>query len=374
MNSNLVAVQRPDKTGKVVTRHVRSSPVQKSGTSAMPAPSVTKAAPMRKYTAAQKKQKPREYSIAMYDGDAQWRDYNKELLDTAHGKLKFTASNAEMFDVLSAVDKPGSALTLLNLGITTADEARAHMKGLGVEQTSKERAGLIDLAVRRGMGMNFFLDHVETFEEALRENPDHDPDNVIDSIAFYTSRLSGGNGETRTAILEGRISHKDIKAIGVPVLASRRRMKVMHDSLIKLNSGTADFTTDDMKELLRMAASEDLIDPALESVVKMIEPAGIKAVLGVPRLGRIASAYDHYHHQTKWSSLTYDEKMDRATYAVRIIESSGDAGTHVDYDRFYAEGIPAELAGSVIARGGTVQEAKAIHEVGIAPSIAEGWL
>jgi hypothetical protein len=364
----LVPEKRVDKNGVLTTKHVRAGTKTVTPLPSMPAPVTPSAAPQQKMSAAQRKQKPREYSLAMYDSDI-------ELNGTVQGgKLIFSASNAEMLDVLSVVDKPGSALRLLNLGITTADEARAHMEGLGIVQASGERDELVRLAARRGMGMNFFLDHIEVFEEALRDNPDHDPDNLLDSVIFSTSKIGMGRKVTQEAIRDGNISYSDIKTIGTPRLASRNRLNVLHETLVKLNSGTADYTVDDVKELLRMVASEDMIDTSLESVVKMIEPAGMKTVLGVPYLSRVASAYDHYHQQTKWSSLTDKEKMERATYAVRILQESGGAGTHVDYDRFYAEGIPAEVAASVIARGGTVLAAKAIHEENIAPSVAGGWL
>jgi hypothetical protein len=99
----LVPEKRVDKNGVLTTKHVRAGTKTVTPLPSMPAPVTPSAAPQQKMSAAQRKQKPREYSLAMYDSDI-------ELNGTVQGgKLIFSASNAEMLDVLSVVDKPGSA-------------------------------------------------------------------------------------------------------------------------------------------------------------------------------------------------------------------------------------------------------------------------
>lgn len=364
-NTNLVAVQKADYTGKVVTRHVRADPKQTRGTLKVPAPVVAKSSSTKKLTAAQRKQKPHEYSFAQFDRDS-------GLYDFVQSKLTFTASDAEIYDVLSAVDKPGSAVKILSEGIRSADEARLRMESIGVSQTSTGRSDLTDLALRRGIPPKAFLEHVEVFEEALQKYPNHDPENVIDSVLFSTSKLRERHAGTEEEIREGRISYSDIRTIGAARLTSRNRLKIMQDVLKDLNSGEADYTAEDMKEVIKKAASEDMIDPSLQSVLKMIDLVGVKTVVAAPIMRYVSSAYDHYHQTVKWQSRP--DKDERAAYAARVMAAGNDGLSFPTYDEFYDAGIEPGLAARVIERGGTVVEAKAVQDEGINENLAEGWL
>lgn len=201
----------------------------------------------------------------------------------------------------------------------------------------------------------------------------------MDAVEFMSTSLNeGANRYVKNEIINGNVSYRDIKFIGISKLKMRSRAQDLIGPLSSLNRGEADYTIDDIKELVeRHAPEKDVSFHVLSDILFFAGPDAIRNVQSLSNL----DAQHYYYVRSEKSSAHDGEDTPHVyrllTYAAQTKEkiTTGLFGRSVFFtDEFYEAGIPADVAASVIDAGGGINEAIAIHNEGIERSIAGGWL
>lgn len=380
--SNLIPEQRADKNGNLVTRHVRATPKQGAGHSAMPQPSLGTSNDTR---GAKKAFKPRKAQLEQHHishnvdsypfdkrlvTDASEKDAERERNSRYYSSYyAFKASEVEVYDVLS-VAPIGEALRMLSRDIRTADEARAHLTEHGAADLIIDRHDTMNEALEKNVSHYDFVSKYEAMD-----NKKQSSHNLIDCVRFASTSLAEGvNGTLIDQIASGRISFDDIKAVGITRLKPHGRAYSAVSAFEGLSSGEGDYTIDGIKALLDRASAEVLDSREFSYVCRAMKSIGIEETLSFKKLKPLADAY-HFYNIAPGSNKYEGNAMERAVYAARIRDGSVKSILSSNYsDAFFEAGIPADKAVDVISRGGGLREAIAIHEEGIQGSVAGGWL
>lgn len=380
--SNLIPEQRADKNGNLVTRHVRSTPKQGTGRSAMPQPSLGAKSEVR---GAKKAFKPRKtqleqnhisHSVDRYPFDKRLvTDESERQAERERGSryyssyYAFRASEVEVYDVLS-VAPIGEALRMLSRGIRTADEARAHLTEHGAADLILDRHDTMNEALEKNVSHYDFVSKYEEMDDR-KQSSDH----LIDCVRFASTSLAEGlNGTLIDQIASGRVSFDDIKAVGITRLKSHSRAYAVVSAFEGLNSGEGDYTIDGIKALVDRASEEVLDSREFGYVCRVMRLTSLEETMSFKKLKPLANAY-HFYNIAPGSNKYEGSSLERALYAARLDQGLPGRIRSSNYsDTFFEAGIPADKAVDVISRGGGVREAIAIHEEGIQGSVAGGWL
>jgi hypothetical protein len=377
MNSRLVAVQRPDKTGKVVTRHIKADPSTTTARSIMPAPSLgpqpkaSKLAPV----------KPRPKQVERQRKTGVWGGMDERLgttgvISKSH-YYALTVSEAEVYEVLAVTAVYGNAIKLLSEGVRSSEEARNYLTRYGLDDIIKDRSELTQEALRKNVSPDDFVMYGRMI------NPRHDPSNAMDAVLFAASPLAEGNFEAQSDILEGNISYADIKRIGVSKLKASGRLGEILPLLRQLQKGDTPCTVDDLKELVDKCSSQRVESRNLRPVVDFIQDGGIETVRRTSDLLRITVAYSETRWNHQKGKLKHDP-FEQADYAIRVTNGvaerpdSGIRGASIYViDEYIDAGIPVDIAIEVMSNKGDITEAILLNDArnkGINSNLDEGWL
>jgi hypothetical protein len=374
--ADLIPQQRADRNGKIVTRHVRATPQQAAGRSAMPKPSV--GAPDQN-KAAQKafKLRPAQLKQAHQSHPARVHDLDERLMtDEERGSgishnlyYGFEASEVDIYDVLS-VAPPGAALRMLAHGVRTADEARAYLIERNAADLITDNYRTAREALEKNVSHYDFLDTYSRLDSDTGRASEH----LVDAVRFASTSLNSGvNSLAEEDILSGHISFDDIKAVGVTQLKPHNRLSSLQVTFRKMKRGEGDYTIDGIKELIKRSSDENIQSREFNYVCRAMDHLGQEKVLGVKHLFNLANAFHHF--KIAPGASKFEDGIERALYLAHFKEGVNNPRMIVSAsDEFYDAGIPVELAIAVAANGGGAREAMAIHEEGIESSLSGGWL
>lgn len=376
-NPNLVAVQRTDKTGKVVTRHVLAAPKQASARSAMPAPALGAPAPKKtaqpslKLRPKQLERKHHSFETTKYTADEAIAP-ESERFAYGFNRYAFFANEVEMYDVLSTTEKFGNAIRMMSMArVRTAEEARQYMRDAGAGDLIIDRSDLMQKLLARNIPADDYMDHYDSIPEKFLDSP-----HLVDALEFSASSLNKNrNAYTRHGILSGDISYDDIKYIGISALTGHSRLANIQMHLRKLHAGETEYSVFELRELAKRAVAEKLNEPSFAYVAAIFDKNHDTVLNKVKSLDKLGSYY-HYYRYSPHSEKYPDKQEERALYATLLAE-----GVHDDLlrytefsDEFFNNDVPVEIAISAVDNGGGITEALAVHEGGIHTRLADGWL
>lgn len=276
--SNLIPEKRLDKNGVLTTKHVRAAGKPVVSRRQAPAPSI--GGSFRKAPKLTPKQKEQRYRNFHFQPVA---DADKRLLAgrAPHDPI-FTASDAEIYDVLS-VTNPGNATLLLEKGVRNADEAVAYLEKLGAEDLLRDHSGLMNEMISRRVspedtvnGMLYLDVHM-----ALRPGQEDHSANYPDTIEFLSMTAferTRGRAKIKDDILAGRINVEDIKSIGVTRLKPYDRLHFVREMLVRKQSGERDFDIEEMKAFLDKSTKSGLSQGHFKEVIHLFDELGGEGV------------------------------------------------------------------------------------------------
>lgn len=369
--NNLTAVQRPDKTGKVVTRHVRTDPKQLSKRPALPGPVLAASAPAKPAQAQfkprpkQLEKKTRAYVATFLNVDDELCDATKraELWDKM-GNYEFSATAVETYDVLSTVEKTGSAVIMLTEGVRSAEEAHQYLIDHGAEHLIIDRSEMTQEALEKNLDVDDFI---------VRSQHTNRWGNKIDAALFFNSSLNrNANGLVMDDIVRGTISYDDIKKLGASKLKSNQRLYRLSNLLKSVKRG--ENTIEKVQVFLDRTIDEKLNSTEFAHAVLMVEARGLDLADKVAKIGYLSEGYDATHFPYTTAAKLGDTKMDRAVYIALLTSLTDDRLRYGDDREYFESGIPVEIAAKAINNGGGLLQAQAMHEQGINENLAEGWL
>lgn len=258
MNSNLIPVKRPDRHGKLVTRHVKADAGASKAMGKVPAPSLSISgnnpalAEGWRLVPSQTLQKKRIGSGAA-------AAYDMEPV--------FTASDVEMYTVLS-VASPEAALGLLADGVRSAEQA---VESLTAEGREDELTGSIYMSremLARRVPAEFFLMGRERL--TADQIADASPELLADYHEFFAIRSIMRKDSPKIAdeVLRGEIRLADVRAVGIDQLKTGDRLEIARPALKALAGGAAKFTTEDLSGLLQKRLFGDRLVLAVDYMIQ----------------------------------------------------------------------------------------------------------
>lgn len=375
--TNLIPEQRLDRNGKLVTKHVRATPKQTAGRSALPQPKLAAKVQSKTGTktfkprSSQLQQTYHSHPASRYALDERLMTTEERQRGGLHGSYyAYTASEVDAYEVLS-VAPIGAALMMLTRGIRTADEAREYLTQHGAADLIVDHRDMIQEALEKNVNHYDFVEHYElSFTDEGRSS-----DNLIDAIRFSSTSLNQGVNSTAVHdILSGDISYEDIKAVGVTNLKPHHRLSSLQVTFRRIKRGEGDYTIDGIKEIIKRSSEEKMESRAFNYLCRAMDELGMEEVLKVKTPTKLASNF-HSYKIAPGSSRYGDDAVQRALYATQFEEGLGYPIMGVySSDEFYNAGIPVDVAVDVRAKGGGVREAQAIHNEGIESGLSGGWL
>jgi len=363
--STLIPEQRPDKNGKLVTRHVRVSK-ESATVKNIPQPKIAK----RKVTGLQftpTKQQSREHFYMF--SDEIMSPVDGELL-TALGidpsaRRGVRASEFQMYDLLAVTDR-GTAIALLEAGVRSSPKAKEILVTLGKENLLQDNSESATEALRRGIISHSYISKA-TPEEM--ENP-HFLDYVealnIGSLSQYTNM--------HASVREGLINISDIKAITPSRITMTDNWFTIKAALVKLADGTANYTVQEINNILdRYARSSVAVDSTLRQAFSLADRYGSEFAIEMTPTDTTMNFSNYL--------MDHDIDVERSKsllrYNQQVVSSFSGFGSgrpkprHEDIIAFHDAGAnPDHVANGSI----TLTQLDAITNHGIAPSVSGGWL
>jgi hypothetical protein len=379
--NNLTPEKRLDKNGVLTTKHVRAVGKPVAVRRQTPAPTLGEAGKKKKVKLRPKQVEQRYRNFHFHpvvDGD-------KRLLDGRPVQDPiFTASDAEIFDVLSVTDS-ANAILLLEKDIRSADEARAYLREMDAGDLIRDYSGLMNEMLARNVSPEDTSDAILRLDLHLARRPNQSDysENYPDTIEFLSaSAFENMRGRTNFMkdILEGRISFGDIKAIGTTRLKPFDRLYFLRDILARKQSGERDFDTDDMKRFLDKSSTSGLVQGHFKSVIHLFDELGME---GVDKLDDLKSFSSYF-----WEEMKNDDEdtrflVERSLYFAQLSEALQNGpersgrywGKEFQQDASLLRnsGIEIEDATRLMGEGMTAQQVVGVVN-GIEAAVSDGWL
>lgn len=379
--ANLIPEKRMDRNGRLVTKHVSTTPKQPSRRASLPSPTAgsRNASPAKKSFKPRPKQVEqtyRSYRMSTYpSSDPLTTPDERERGSYLSAHTHFDASDVEMYDVLSATGTSGDALWLMSRGVRTAEEARAYLKNHKAKHLIADRSALMQEALERGLSAHNFIEGYELLKPEQRSSP-----YALDAAEFKVSALNESfNAFLLDDILKGDVAFSDLKTLGTTRLKPHGRAYALTSLLTKLNRGEANYTIEDIKGLVIRAGEAKANREQFYAAAQFAEYHGFELLQTADDFMIIGSVHQHYFSPA--SSFRRDHEddpeeltRDRVEYEFRMRRALTESRIFSGYpNQFFEAGIPVETAIEAVRGGGGLREAQAIHD-GIESSISGGWL
>lgn len=233
----------------------------------------------------------------------------------------------------------------------------------------------IEESQRRGIPPRVFTVHYAAIDDRYRDSP-----YLYDAVEFKSAGFNEGSGNevVTREILKGEISLSDLKAIGLTKLRDDSRAYSLLVALEAIQKKEADYTVEDLGGLVDQAIAERASEMEFSTAVDTVFNCGMESIKGVSMEQLDAKHYDYFRSGFRPEKETEEPRkhvFKLMAYAAQVRTKVGKKldGAFVT-DEFCEAGIPAELAADVLRIGGSLTQAKAIHEEGIENSLSGGWL
>lgn len=366
--THLIPVQRMDKNGKLVTRHVRPS-TDSGAKNTLPAPSVTTPANVSGLDAL------REFKMSRFVHESSTLIHPRSNM----GKMnfEFIACDYDVYDVMS-VTSNGNAFVLLEMGIRSPEEAVDYLREHDADILIEDNSELVQEMIQRGIPADKFARAYEDISPSMK----HMSKYLADGIEFSTAEAMMATSNVSVVtndIMDGRIKLSDLKAVGYERLDGR--LFHMREPLMRHAAEEATFTLDELRWFLDQPDVLTMNGPQTAEAMSLFEYLGAKKM---KKLGDISTLVHSYRAELPQNAAERREEMDRAFYQAQLLEGLADAPSHRssrywatdlrrDVDQLRQSDIKVEDALPLMREGRSAQEAIGII-AGIETSIAGGWL
>lgn len=311
MNNNLTPVQRYDRNGKLVTRHVSDAAGSSTAMGNVPAPMLSSSENKPSLTEGLRLVPSQTFSKRRTDSGAPVT-YGTEPV--------FEASEVEMYDVLS-VASSDAVVGLLTAGVRSAEEA---VDRLSAEGRASELTGSGFIAremLSRRVAVEFYIMGMERLSEEQVRNAD--PELLADYLEFFAIRsiMRKDSPQIADEVLAGEISLADVREIGIDHLKTGGRLEIARPALKELKKGTREFTVQDLSKALQKRIGNDVAAEVGYLTRYGAEATGRLSCLGVSIFGG-KSIGDLVVAATIDGPSSQEEALAAINYTERLVKAS----------------------------------------------------
>lgn len=281
-----------------------------------------------------------------------------------YGAARFTASDVEIYDVLSTCHG-NDAMLLLAAGMRTRQDALEFLKEHDLELLIIDHEQIAQDALKRDIPALHAMELMGFHGSRHREEP-HYLD-ALEANGIRTLReLNKYYPTIPNLIMSDVVRLDDIKTIGVTRLLEGSRHSPVIDQLKMIRSGESSYDAETMKQLLVKAGKWRIKDT---NVIKMANSFGAENVLNLINIGRSAEASikmffnSAYSDEQRGEIIAYE---DRLAYHVRPFEKD-------EVFNFYDNGVSVDEVSDGLENGLSAIEIVALKN-GVRPNLADGWL
>jgi hypothetical protein len=362
---NLIAEKRVDKNGVLTTKHVRAGAKSTETKTPMPAPKLgaKKNEPTYKApTAAQLKRSQRTFTASVENPDPQLLEALGLPPTNEVGIYRFSASTSEMYEMMARIST-GNTLAMMQAGYKSVTDAMEFLDNHGMSHLEEPRSMALEAQERR-----------IPIEDFIRETRDAPLERMNSPYFMDYMEVTGIAAlsefdELPGDIYHGRVKLADLRAIGVTRIGKSIGWEVTQDALRKMADGTANYDSNDMKQLLDLFG--DASDSYLNSGLELTGRYGIDFTKSItnPNLYLLEAESRMIEKGTDperiKSLLKYrDDFINESRYVIVPFTDEG-------MERFHDMNVSAADAASGRI---TLTQLDAIEDHGISPSISGGWL
>lgn len=370
--SHLTPEKRLDKNGRLVTKHVLSTPAAGNQPLSVPAPALgnTNTATPRKK--AEKPFKPRASQLKTnaYSFKSTTAYPDRELRKSSYSYYgteyySYSCTEVDVYNVMS-VCKPNNAMYLLTKGIRTAEGAREFLIANEVPHLIIDNSLLAQESLKRGISSDVLIEECSDLYWPLRRDDKQSP-YYMDAVELLTIRtLRDQSGEIVKSVLDGNIKLSDIKHLGATRLKSFERLRSSRAALRMVNEPDAKYTIDDIKMVLELAFKQGATRRDYEGALNYLMAEGPDAFPISSSLHSIASVVSTYGFAK--------DRYERATYHLKVVRKTNNFIKRDEMDDLYRSGVDPFEAGSMIGQGMSVASVIGVMQGEVATPVAGGWL
>jgi len=371
--ANLIPVQRVDKNGRLVTRHVKASSAPVSAQK-LPAPVMKKLGKQGAFTPTSRQKEKRTFELFLYytDCDAELTDKLAEdgyhYGKTVQAGFRFIASETEFYDVLSVLSL-GNAVTMMRSGVRSKEEALKILNSLHLNRLVEDNAAMTEAMLRNRISFKSFLGIRNECDYSEGTDPQLYADAAdILSTRGYSQLVTPWGTGVYYEVLDGRISAADVKTIGVNRFQRSFSSDPIFNALAAIHEGKADYDAAQLAQFLDRTSGE----VGYTAAIDMANAYGIEFAGGLDNIWKAQGIHDTLQDndvETRRAAIIYADTIERL-----IDPSKPYSLSSVDILKLYREGIDPEIAVEQTEARLTPEQIIAIYKEGIASSIASGFL
>jgi hypothetical protein len=377
MSSNLIPQKLMDKTGKLVTRHVRAGVPASSATASLPAPSVTLQPKKKKPVLKAPLAKQREVQHRMISPDRLSVDPEIfDVLDTnpehAFFLASVVASDVQLYDMYSVVSTSNAAM-LISQGIKTPSEAIGILESNGLGHLILDRREMMDKAQSLRVSAWNLMEAPSKFGV---DELSSDSDRLIqavrldDSVSlprWKTNLPDGSKSEDSYAhhVINDLISYDDVMSMGLSFLSNRESLAPkICGYLNDIHEGRTDYDVKVLEHVvMRSRDRASIFDDAMGMVGEygpdfIMEINSMDAALTIDR---------------EYRSRPTSQRADMIRYGrdggLDFINLSSK-----DIVRLFDNDIPVDVAKEMMKRNMNAEQVIAVHKEGVSQPVVSGWL
>lgn len=283
-----------------------------------------------------------------------------------YGEVEFTASDTEIYDVLSAVHG-SDAMLLLVIGIRTREAAISFLTDHDLDSLIRDHQKITKDALERDIpaftAMSLMGFHGST---------DRDEPRYLDALEANGIRaIREANKYYPTVpnlIMNDEISLADVKIIGATRLFEHARNLPVIAQLKKIHEGTSPYDAHTLKELLIKSGPN--LNNARMNIISMANKYGAARMLELHDLHRASEfawrigSTTYYSDDEKGRMIVFDDHLAHIC--------------PVDFERkdviaLFENGVSAEEVVDGLAKDMTLIQIMALKN-GVHPNLSDGWL
>lgn len=307
--NNLVPVQRRDRNGKLVTRHVKADAGMPSSMMSVPAPKLGQVASGDSIIDG----------IRTYPSQGKSKARSASGMEAAYGETPaFEASDIEMYSVLS-VTTPSTALELLAAGVKSGDEAEEWLFTEGRVGELENHAEEARQMLSRRVAAQFYLMGIErlTDEQVATAKPEL----LHDYLEFFAIRsiMRKDSPAVADEVLSGEIRLSDVRDVGIDNLKTGNRLEIARPAFKALKQGTDKFSIEDLRHALLQFGSYNNVAAHVGYLLKF----GSDSLARLNNLGAGSIGGMNLGDLADRTGASDEDTLDVIDYTSRLVEASG---------------------------------------------------
>lgn len=372
MSSNLIPQKRMDKTGKLVTRHIRAGGPAAHSTK-LPVPVIT-AAKTTKRKAGLKKPLAKQLEVQYRMTDSKYYSAAPEIYEAlgfekenSFPLMSIVASDVQMYEMFAILGTDNAAV-LMASHHGTPEKALDLLKKNNLEHLLIDRKDTTDEAISRRISAWEFMEAQHKF--GVNE-ADLDPEVYLGAIRLECSvnmprwKTNGEDDSYAHQVMRGEIDYDDVMTLGIGLLAEKNTMGPHICGYLKdIYSGAANYDA----EVLRHVLEKSRHMPAmLEEGMHLVSDYGSDFVMDIKYLDGALSL------DRKLKNRPVSHRAEIIKYAQAGIPQFHNIGAESEI-RLFDAGVPVDDAVAMLTENMDVDKIIVVHKEGIQKSMATGWL